>query len=259
MMKILNANCRLLAVLLLLVLEACTDYASKMEDDFEEWKAAQAQLDEGEVVVSSSSITPKSRSSETIVSSSSPVPVVDPSTVVMGEMTDARDGQTYKIVSIGSQTWMAENLNYETENSYCYNDSVKYCAKYGRLYVWHIAATVCPSGWHLPDTTEWNTLFAAVGGQSTAGKMLKSTSANGTNAYAFSALPAGYRNYSGGYNYKDSAAYFWGSTKYDNLNANCAYLLYDYDNAHHHYQYYTPYSMNVRCVKDENSSSITPQ
>ncbi len=279
-MKILNANCRLLAVLLLLVLEACTDYASKMEDDFEEWKAAQAQSSEGEVVVSSSSITPKSRSNETDVSSSSvPEGYVDPSTVVTGSVTDERDGQTYKTVTIGTQTWMAQNLNYETANSACYNDEASNCTKYGRLYTWAAAMDssgtwstngkgcgyekecsptypvrgVCPDGWHLPTSTEFSVLEQAVGGQSTAGKMLKSTSGwynsgYGTDAYSFAALP-GFDAY---------IATFWSSTERDSRDAIRMDLLAQSDETiltqYHRNSFYS-----VRCVKDENSSSITPQ
>ena len=113
-------------------------------------------------------------------------------------LTDIRDNQVYRTVKIGSQTWMAENLNYETEDSYCYNDSASYCAKYGRLYTWAAAINACPNGWHLPDTTEWKTLFTTVG-RPTADK-LKSTSGwidsegkddNGTDDFGFSAFPAG--------------------------------------------------------------------
>jgi len=174
------------------------------------------------------------------------------------QFCDARDNKVYKYVKIGTQVWMAENLNYAylqpTEeldsSSLCYNDSSEYCNKYGRLYLWSaamdsaglftengkgcgdgvtcsVASTnsatlvrgVCPEGWHLPDSTEWTTLFAAVGGLSIAGKKLKSmsgwnNSGNGSDDFAFSALPAGERNFGGIYINEGSYANFWSSTEY---------------------------------------------
>ena len=69
---------------------------------------------------------------------------------------DSRDGKTYKIAKIGNQVWMAENLNYETNGSYCFPEK---CAKYGRLYIWESALNACPVGWHLPTKEEYETLL----------------------------------------------------------------------------------------------------
>ncbi len=199
---------------------------------------------------------------------------------------DDRDGQTYKTVKIGDQVWMAENLNYETPASFCYNDSAKYCDKYGRLYTWAAAmdsagtwstngkgcgygrtcrvasagsATlvrgVCPDGWHLPTQTECNTLFTAVGGKSTAGTKLKSTSGwydngNGTDAFSFSALPAGNRDDDGSFYYAGNYAYFWSATELNSLDAYGMTLYYNYDEATLFDHGYKDLGSSVRCVKD---------
>lgn len=118
-------------------------------------------------------------------------------------LIDERDGQKYRTVVIGTQTWMAENLNYAIEKeeldffSFCYNNVSDSCAKYGWLYTWNAALGVCPEGWHLPNDSEWNILFNAVGGNFLAGRALKSKSewsddGDENDAFGFSALPAGY-------------------------------------------------------------------
>ncbi len=175
--------------------------------------------------------------------------------------------------------WMAENLNFKTDSSYCYKDQDSNCTKYGRHYRWTAAVGksesecgygyntcslpsgniqgVCPSGWHLPSKAEWETLFNAVG-DSSAGTKLKSTSGwnnyngkdgNGTDAFGFSALPAGYRISSGNGGAEGLSAYFWSSTEdgiyyaytmYLSNNDDGAYLV--GDNKRN--------GFSVRCVKD---------
>ena len=238
------------------MLVACdSDSASAKDTEIEELSSSSAV----EIASSSSTIRNdnSSSSSETTQSSSStaaPCNVDGENNCNYGTLTDTRDGQTYKTVVIGEQTWMADNLNYETENSYCYDDDPSNCSKYGRLYTWVAATTVCPSGWHLPSTTEWKTLFTAVGGSSTAGTVLKSTGGwfndgNGTYAFGFSALPAGLRNGTGGYYYEGDYAYFWSSTEYYSNYAYSMYLYYGYDFAGLDY-YNKDFGRSVRCVKD---------
>ena len=177
---------------------------------------------------------------------------------VKGSLMDSRDGQTYRIVTIGSQTWMAENLNYETANSYCYKNKTSNCTKYGRLYTWAAAKAACPTGWHLPAYEEFETLFTAVGGSSTAGTKLKSTtgwkgSGTGTDAYSFSALPAGRRNGSEDYDYEGNVAFFWCSTEVDSSRVYYMSLydsLYDIDDGAYLYNIDKYFGFSVRCVMD---------
>ena len=135
------------AFALTVMLVACdSDSASAKDTEIEELSSSSAV----EIASSSSTIRNdnSSSSSETTQSSSStaaPCNVDGENNCNYGTLTDTRDGKTYKTVTIGDQTWMAENLNYETGNSYCYDDDPSNCSKYGRLYTWVAATTVCPS------------------------------------------------------------------------------------------------------------------
>jgi uncharacterized protein (TIGR02145 family)/uncharacterized repeat protein (TIGR02543 family) len=116
------------------------------------------------------------------------------------------DINNYKTVTIGTQTWMAENLDYDVEGSKCYDNDQTNCEKYGRLYDWSTAMTACPIGWRLPSLEELVSLLEYLGDDNglTAGKKLKSTSCNGTDEYGFSALLGGK-----GYPSNDGRYYFF--------------------------------------------------
>ncbi len=122
------------------------------------------------------------------------------------EMTDPRDGQVYKTVAIGPRVWMAENLNYTTGNSWCYDDDPEACDMYGRLYDWETAMTACPPGWELPNNDHWEfRLVGYLGGEGVAGGKMKDTgtwqentglwwtpNTDATNESGFTGLPGGY-------------------------------------------------------------------
>jgi len=83
--------------------------------------------------------------------------------------TDIRDGKVYKTVKIGTQTWMAENLAFKADsNSRAYNNNQNNVAKYGYLYNWETAKSVCPTGWHLPSKEEFENLINYCGGSNEA-------------------------------------------------------------------------------------------
>ncbi|MCI5599736.1 MAG: fibrobacter succinogenes major paralogous domain-containing protein [Hallerella porci] len=175
------------------------------------------------------------------------------------KMTDKRDGKVYKTVKIGVQTWMAENLNY-AGNGVCYENEHNNCGKWGRLYTWHEALNACPEGWHLPSEAEWKILIDAVGGEDKAGLALKAKngwkegegkSGNGTEAFGFSALPAGGSYDRGRYYYAGEYAYFWSSTEHNSRIAYFMYLYYDYVYAGLASRN-KGYAFSIRCLENSN-------
>jgi len=138
--------------------------------------------------------------------------------------TDPRDKKQYKVVEIGSQTWMAENLNYNASGSKCYENDESNCKKYGRLYNWATAKKACPEDWHLPSKGEWDILVNFAGGEKISGKKLKAVKGwnyddedarigNGTDELDFSALPGGYGNSNGGFSNVGNNGYWWSSSE----------------------------------------------
>lgn len=157
------------------------------------------------------------------------------STAVYGNGATDVNGNTYTSVIIGSQEWMAENLNTTLYNdgsaitltpdvydwrditvaaAYCFydNDSTSYSKTYGALYNWYAVNTgqLCPVGWHVPKKDEWKVLENYITANGHTGKLsaaLKATSGweadgysssnawNGTDNYGFRALPGGMRSH----------------------------------------------------------------
>ncbi|MDR2584367.1 MAG: fibrobacter succinogenes major paralogous domain-containing protein [Fibromonadaceae bacterium] len=173
----------------------------------------------------------------------------------VGSSCSIRD---YKTVQIGNQVWMAENLNCDVAGSVCYGNNPVNCIKYGRLYNWEAARTACPSGWHLPNDDDWQTLVDFAGGDDAAGMYLKASSGwniyegksgNGTNTYGFSALPGGISK-SGG-NFYDVGNYgSWWSANEGNSDGAYSRRMY-YGNEYVNYYYDDKDDkFSVRCLQD---------
>lgn len=191
------------------------------------------------------------------------------------------EGQIYKTVVIGEQTWMAENLNYKVNGSKCYYDNQLNCDRYGRLYNWAMAMDIeqannnydwngsdekhrgiCPKGWHLPSNAEWDELKNFIEEDSNcsdcAGSLLRSIEEDewlgySYNNYGFSALAAGFF-------VNDYTSYYYGgqftgwltSTEEENT-IDKSYIIvmgvgYDYLGVSNYYEKSS--FLPVRCVMD---------
>ncbi|MEI7597524.1 MAG: fibrobacter succinogenes major paralogous domain-containing protein [Bacteroidota bacterium] len=193
------------------------------------------------------------------------------------------EGNTYKTVVIGTQTWMAENLkvtkyrngdsigttypatkNTHSETSpkfqWAYNGVDNNAATYGRLYTWYTitdSRNVCPAGWHVPTDAEWTMLEYFLGGDSIAGGKLKevgtahwlSPNIGATNETGFTALPGGGRNYFGPFYYVGDYGGWWSTTEYDTTNAWCCTLSTNSTGISRGYDDKKA-GFSVRCVKD---------
>jgi len=183
-------------------------------------------------------------------------------------------GKIYNTVTIGTQTWLKENLDIgtmiqgssnPTNNSliekYCYDNNPTNCETYGGLYQWNEAMQyvttpgaqgICPTGWHIPRLSEFQTLANSVGNNSNALKAIGqgSGSGSGTNTSGFSVLLAGDRYYNNGTFYSlGLKAYLWTSKEYDTNNSygvglygSDGLVYYAYDNKN--------YGYSIRCLQD---------
>lgn len=179
-------------------------------------------------------------------------------------MVDPRDGHVYKVVEIGTQTWMAENLRYtptivrsydlinnNTPGIFCYNDDTANCRKYGALYSWKTAQKVCPVGWHLPSKEEYDVLLTTIG-KGDAEKTYKTLIKGGSSG--FEGLLGGYLDVK--FIGLDLLGVFWTSTETSKSGAIPFSLSKYYDKA---FTSCTPkkvagvmkgYAQSIRCIKD---------
>lgn len=160
---------------------------------------------------------------------------------IPGEPLADRDGNSYKTVIIGNQTWMAENLKVShynngdpipnitnvlewdalTSGAYCdYANDPSNSLTYGKLYNWYAVTDsrgLCPIGWHLPSSLELETLMLPLGGEAFAGGPLKETgtqhwlspNSGASNTTGFTALPGGFRIYGGNFGSLTENGYWW--------------------------------------------------
>jgi len=154
-------------------------------------------------------------------------------------MYDSRDNSVYKVITVGSKKWMAENLRYETSGSWVNLENPD--AKYGRLYDWTAANTSCPKGWHLPSDAEWKALesqlgmasadLGATGWREIAGntsiKSMTGWAADGNGNYSdrfgINVFPAG-KHESNSFKNLGDYAFFWTSTLSDGSSSWGRYL-----------------------------------
>jgi uncharacterized protein (TIGR02145 family) len=193
------------------------------------------------------------------------------------------DGNVYNTVTIGTQTWMKENLkttHYRngdpipnvtdnaawitlTTGAYSnYNNDAANVATYGRLYNWYAvndARNIAPAGWHVPTDGELNALVNYLGGVSIAGGKLKeagtthwaSPNTGATNSSGFTALPGGFRLSTGGFfGYITQNGYIWSSTEYNAAGAWLGGVSYNSNGVESGTSVFKYSGISVRCIKD---------
>lgn len=222
-----------------------------------------------EIVVESSSDVIVEESSSSVQSSSSINSIYD---AINNTLTDLRDNQVYKTVTIGEQIWMAENLNYMPEDTagtiysggtVCgggvqnSKEDSKKCDILGRLYLRKVALNkttasnrqgICPDGWSIPKKVDWETLEDLL--EKDAGKLKISDgswSNTSTNESGFSLKPTGmYFSQAYGYDRIENAFLFHWSSK------SVPYYIgiLDGDDEFYYMNGAAEVMVGVRCIKD---------
>lgn len=201
---------------------------------------------------------------------------------IIGQTVKDFDGNVYKTIKIGTQTWMAENLKTTRYRNgeligttspaskdirvevipiyqWAFNGKDSNADIYGRLYTWFAATDsrgVCPSGWHVPTDAEWTTLITFLGGDVIAYSKLKESDDlhwikydTGTNELGFSALPGGLRSSRGPFDDLGSSGYWWSSSENGNGSYNAWYRLMSYNvSSVSRYLFLKRNGFSVRCI-----------
>jgi len=190
--------------------------------------------------------------------SEKPFKIIKPS--VTDSFTDQRDGQVYKTVKLANRWWMAENFNFDTSGSYCFNKDQSNCELYGRLYTLGTAKLAAPPGWPLPTDYKRRILEAYLG---IPDNELFSPGFRGVNAgelllskegIGFNALLSGYMYYRWAERYysMNTSTYFWTSS-YDQGQAKywVRQLTAQADGIERSTMFGGQYAFSVRYIKDE--------
>ena len=216
------------------------------------------------------------------------VPNIYNPNLTYGSMTD-QEGNNYKTIVIGTQEWMADNIRtgifrngdiiptglsasewsstIYSEQGACayYNDNTSYAYPYGKLYNWFAcvdARQLCPLGWHVPNTEDWEVLTnylnpLGINGVSPGG-IIKSIAlwdlpnTGATNESGFSGLPGGYRSNNGGFYLGNQHGTWYSSTECpEYFNSSQGYGVH-YDNSLYTHAVANPKSVgfSVRCLRD---------
>jgi uncharacterized protein (TIGR02145 family) len=199
---------------------------------------------------------------------------------IMEEKVIDIDGNEYKVIKIGEQIWMAENLkttryrdgtaiplvtdsavwsNLKTPGYCCYNNDIGLETNYGVLYNWYAVSNsnLCPSGWHVPTDAEWTTLTDFLGGEPVAGGKLKETgtfhwkfpNTGATNETGFTALPAGGREHDGTFANIGEKCAWWSATEDSFPYARFRFIGFDLSEVHR-ISWYVEAGFSIRCLKD---------
>jgi len=177
--------------------------------------------------------------------------IIKEKTVKQETFVDKRDGKSYKLVIIGNQTWMTENLSYKTTSgSWSYDNDSLNDLKYGRLYNYQTACNTCPQGWHLPTDAEWKTLESYFGINSSQIDLIGLRGTNESRDFISNLnwIPGGY--VSGNlFTEKEENMYFWTSSNNNLMNAYYRKISFQEIGIYRNSMSKSS-GLSIRCIKD---------